>query len=98
MIELLIDLVGTRLRHPPVPVVLLNTLAMVCLFIKSYFRKKILLFQIFDTNTTFSQKHKDEQLPTTRSYKLEDDEFLKLNSTNQNESFGWIRSFIQRVS
>jgi hypothetical protein len=37
MIELLIDLVGTRLRHPPVPVVLLNTLAMVCLFMKSYF-------------------------------------------------------------
>ena len=38
MVELLIDLVGTRLRHPPVPVELLNTLAIVrlsfCLFVQ----------------------------------------------------------------
>lgn len=31
MIELLTDLVGTRLRFPPVPITLLNTLAIVSL-------------------------------------------------------------------
>lgn len=30
MVELLVDLVGTRLRYPPVPVTLLTTLAIVC--------------------------------------------------------------------
>jgi hypothetical protein len=30
MIELFIDLVGTCLRYPPVPITLLNTLAIVC--------------------------------------------------------------------
>jgi len=80
MIELLVDLLGTRIRYPPVPIKLLNTLALV-----------------FDTNTTFSQKHKDEQLPTNRSYKLDDEEFLAITSNNQKESYGWIRSFIQRV-
>ena len=29
MIELLVDLVGTRLRYPPTPITLLNTLAIV---------------------------------------------------------------------
>jgi hypothetical protein len=80
MIELLVDLVGTRLRQTPVPITLLNTLAIT-----------------FDTNTTFSQKHKDEPLPTNRTYKLDDEEFLETNSNTQNESHGWIRSFIQRV-
>ncbi|CAF1334234.1 unnamed protein product [Rotaria sp. Silwood1] len=79
MIELLIDLVGTRLRHPPVPTTLLNTLAIT-----------------FDTNTTFSQKHKDEQLPTRRIYKLDDEEFLRTNFNNPTGTFGWLRSFIQR--
>lgn len=32
MVELLIDLVGTRIRHPPVPVALLNALAIVRLY------------------------------------------------------------------
>jgi hypothetical protein len=31
MVELLIDLVGTRLHYPPVPITLLNTLSLVCL-------------------------------------------------------------------
>jgi hypothetical protein len=33
MIELLVDLVGTRIRYAPVPITLLNTLALVCLII-----------------------------------------------------------------
>ncbi|CAF4794003.1 unnamed protein product, partial [Rotaria sp. Silwood2] len=79
MIELLIDLVGTRLRYPPVPITLLNTLAIT-----------------FDTNTTFSQKHKDEQLPTRRIYKLDDEEFLRKSFNNKTGTYGWLRSFIQR--
>lgn len=79
MIELLVDLVGTRLRYTPVPIILLNTLAIT-----------------FDTNTSFSQKHKDEQIPSNRSYKLDDEEFLEENLDAQ-KSYGWMRSFIQRV-
>ncbi|CAM4859019.1 unnamed protein product [Rotaria socialis] len=79
MIELLVDIVGTRLRYPPVPVTLLNTLAIT-----------------FDINTTFSQKHKDEQLPSRRVYKLDDEEFLRTKFNNQTGTYGWIRSFIQR--
>ncbi|CAF1262893.1 unnamed protein product [Rotaria sordida] len=80
MIELLVDLVGTRLRYPPAPITLLNTLAIT-----------------FDTNTTFSQKHKDEQIPTRRIYKLDDEEFLRTNFNNQIGTYGWIQSFIQRL-
>ena len=36
MVELLIDLVGTRLRHPPVPTGLLNTLAIVRILFPSF--------------------------------------------------------------
>ncbi|CAF1331847.1 unnamed protein product [Adineta steineri] len=79
MIELLVDLVGTRIRHAPVPTTLLNILALT-----------------FDTNTTFSLKHKDEQLPTNRNYTLDDEEFLRTTFTNRNECYGWLRSFIQR--
>jgi hypothetical protein len=80
MIELLVDLLGNRLRSSPVPVGLLNTLALV-----------------FDTNTTVSQKHKEESLPTNRNYRLDDEEFVKNNFNNQKVSYGWIRSFIQRL-
>jgi hypothetical protein len=79
MIELLIDLVGIRLRYPPVPVTLLNTLAMT-----------------FDTNTTFSQKHKNELLPTRRVYTLKEEDFLREDFDT--ETFGWLRSIMQRVS
>jgi hypothetical protein len=79
MIELLVDLVGTRLHYTPVPITLLDTLAIV-----------------FDTNTTFSQKHKDEKLPSNRHYQLDDEEFLKKTAPHQKESFGWILSVLQR--
>lgn len=97
MIELLVDLLGTRLRYPPVPTALLNTLALVCFFssLKEIKFSNYNFFQVFDTNTTFSQKHKDEPMPTNRSYKLDDEEFLEVQQTI---TYGWIRSFIQRVS
>ncbi|UJR14109.1 hypothetical protein I4U23_001105 [Adineta vaga] len=79
MTELLVDLVGIRLRYAPVPITLLNTLAIA-----------------FDTNTTFSQKHKDKLLPEDRVNQLDDDEFLRTNYSNSMESYGWIRSLIQR--
>lgn len=34
-------------------------------------------------------------MPTNRSYKLDDEEFLEVQQTI---TYGWIRSFIQRVS
>lgn len=77
--ELLVDLVGIRLRYPPAPVALLNTLAI-----------------IFDTNTTFAQKHKDEQIPSNRVYQLKDNEFLNILPAKSKDSFGWICSLIQR--
>ncbi|CAF1161817.1 unnamed protein product [Adineta ricciae] len=78
MIELLVDLVATRIRYAPVPITLLNVLALT-----------------FDTNTTFSQKHKNDKLPEGRVYVLEGDEFFRTNP-NQTESYDWLRSLIQR--
>ncbi|CAF0746169.1 unnamed protein product [Rotaria sp. Silwood1] len=77
MLELFIDLIGTRLLYPPVPIELLNTLALT-----------------FDTTTAFSQKHKNESLPIRRVYALKDEDFLRENIGN--ETFGWLRSLIQR--
>ncbi|UJR33059.1 hypothetical protein I4U23_020518 [Adineta vaga] len=77
MIELLIDLVGIRICYPPVPIALLNTLAMT-----------------FDTNTKFSQKHKNELIPSRRVYTMKDDDFL--SEEYDHETYGWLRSIIQR--
>ncbi|CAF1311770.1 unnamed protein product [Rotaria sordida] len=77
MLELFIDLIGIRLRYPPVPIKLLNTLALT-----------------FDTTTAFSQKHKNESLPIRRVYTSKDEDFLRENIGN--ETFGWLRSLIQR--
>ncbi|CAM2715589.1 unnamed protein product [Rotaria socialis] len=77
MTELFIDLMGIRLRYPPVPIKLLNTLALT-----------------FDTTTAFSQKHKNEPLPNRRAYTLKDTDFLR--ETSNNETFGWLRSILQR--
>lgn len=52
--------------------------------------------QTFDTSTTFSQKHKDEPLPSRRVYTLNDEVFVR--NSSQKGSYGWLRSIIQRVS
>lgn len=46
MIELFIDLVGIRLRYPPVPVQLLNTLALVRIRI-NFKKVSIISFHLF---------------------------------------------------
>lgn len=97
MVELLIDLIGTRLRYPPVPVALLNTLAIVRILLISFPEIVFVSLKVFNTSTTFSEKHKDETLPATRTYRLEDEEFVKITPNTQRGSYGWIQSFIQRV-
>lgn len=96
MTELLVDLVGTRLRSPPVPITLLKTLAMVGpLPTGPYGLIMRSPFQTFDANTKFSQKHKNELLPARRVYTLLDGDFLR--EDYERETFGWLRSIIQRV-
>ena len=98
MLELLVDLVGTCLCHRTIPITLLHTLAMVCTptLVLSPCITTLTSLQTFDTNTTFSQKHKDEPLPTRRVYTLNDEVFVR--NSSQKGSYGWLRSIIQRVS
>jgi len=44
----------------------------------------------------FSQKHKNELLPTRRAYIIKEGDFLREDFDN--ETFGWLQSIIQRVN
>lgn len=63
MIELLVDLVGTRLRYPPVPVTLLNTLAIVsfhrfcCIRLFSLSFRRLIQIQLFHKNIKMNNYH-----------------------------------------
>ena len=97
LLVLFVDLVRLRLEQRPVPSVLLETLATVRrrneLFEVSFFS----FAQVFDPNTTFSQKHKTDALPNGRTFLGDEENLLRRSVDPTKDSFPWIRFLIERV-
>lgn len=101
LIETLIDLVSIRIEWAPVPVSLLGILSLVKVE-NPFGRKKrtktgfFVSQKIFDSTSAFGKRHRTKAFPSQRSYSLDDHEFLK--QSDPTERFGWLKSFLQRVS